>query len=79
MTPSHTRKNGKLYRYYVDMEVLKRGAEPGPASRLEQRGCFPHAAGLHNGHQDVEVLQLHAASEALAQFHRKTYCNTDIV
>src|SRR5262245_22224023 len=34
MTPSHTRRNGKLYRYYVDMDVLKRGAEPGPASRL---------------------------------------------
>jgi site-specific DNA recombinase len=34
MTPSHTRRNGKLYRYYVDMDVLKRGAEPGPAARL---------------------------------------------
>jgi site-specific DNA recombinase len=34
MTPSHTRRNGKLYRYYVDMDVLKRGAEPGPASRV---------------------------------------------
>jgi site-specific DNA recombinase len=34
MTPSHTRRNGKLYRYYVDMGVLKRGAEPGPASRV---------------------------------------------
>ena len=34
MTPSHTRRNGKLYRYYIDMDVLKRGAEPGPASRI---------------------------------------------
>jgi len=34
MTPSHTRRNGKLYRYYVDMDVLKRGAEPSPASRV---------------------------------------------
>ncbi len=34
MTPSHTRRNGKLYRYYVDMDVLKRGAAPGPASRI---------------------------------------------
>jgi DNA invertase Pin-like site-specific DNA recombinase len=34
MTPSHTRRNGKLYRYYLDMGVLKRGAEPGPASRV---------------------------------------------
>jgi site-specific DNA recombinase len=34
MTPSHTRRNGKLYRYYVDMDVLKRGAAPGPVSRI---------------------------------------------
>ncbi len=34
MTPSHTRRNGKLYRYYVDMGVLKRGGETGPASRV---------------------------------------------
>jgi site-specific DNA recombinase len=34
MTPSHTRRNGKLYRYYVDMDVLKRAAPPGPVSRI---------------------------------------------
>jgi DNA invertase Pin-like site-specific DNA recombinase len=34
MTPSHTRRNGKLYRYYIDMDVLKRGAAPGPISRI---------------------------------------------
>jgi site-specific DNA recombinase len=34
MTPSHTRRNGRLYRYYVSMDVIKRGAEPGPVSRI---------------------------------------------
>ena len=34
MTPSHTRRNGKLYRYYVSMDVLKRGAAPSPVSRI---------------------------------------------
>jgi DNA invertase Pin-like site-specific DNA recombinase len=34
MTPSHTRRNGKLYRYYVAMDVIKRAAEPGPVSRI---------------------------------------------
>jgi hypothetical protein len=34
MTPTHTRRNGKLYRYYIDMDVLKRGAAPGPVSRI---------------------------------------------
>jgi site-specific DNA recombinase len=34
MTPSHTRRNGKLYRYYLDMDVLKRGAATGPVSRI---------------------------------------------
>ena len=27
MTPSHTRKGGKLYRYYVSTDVLKRDAD----------------------------------------------------
>jgi site-specific DNA recombinase len=26
MTPTHTRRNGKLYRYYISTSVLKRGA-----------------------------------------------------
>ncbi len=34
MTPSHTRRNGKLYRYYIAMDVLKRGSTPGPVSRI---------------------------------------------
>ncbi len=34
MTPSHTRRDGKLYRYYVSMDVLKRGAEPSAVSRI---------------------------------------------
>jgi site-specific DNA recombinase len=34
MTPSHTRRNGKLYRYYIDMGVLKRAAPPSPVSRI---------------------------------------------
>jgi hypothetical protein len=34
MAPSHTRRNGKLYRYYIAMDVLKRGMEPGPVSRI---------------------------------------------
>jgi site-specific DNA recombinase len=34
MTPTHTRRNGKLYRYYIDMDVLKRGGAPGPVSRI---------------------------------------------
>ena len=29
-----------------------------------------HAAGLHDGHEDVQVLQLHPASDAIAQLHR---------
>ena len=28
-----------------------------------------HAAGLHHRHQDVQVLQLHPASDAIAQLH----------
>jgi len=34
MTPSHTRKGGKLYRYYVTTDVIKRGPEACPIKRV---------------------------------------------
>ena len=34
MTPSHTRRSGRLYRYYVSMDVLKDGATSCPVRRL---------------------------------------------
>jgi site-specific DNA recombinase len=34
MTPSHTRRGGKLYRYYVSTDVLKRDADACPVRRV---------------------------------------------
>ncbi len=34
MSPSHTRKNGRLYRYYVSQTVLKPGADDCPIGRV---------------------------------------------
>jgi site-specific DNA recombinase len=34
MSPTHTRKNGRLYRYYLSQTVLKRGAGDCPVSRV---------------------------------------------
>lgn len=34
MSPTHTRKGGKLYRYYVSQSVLKNGANACPVGRL---------------------------------------------
>ena len=34
MTPSHTRRKGKLYRYYVSTDVLKRDADACPVRRI---------------------------------------------
>jgi hypothetical protein len=34
MTPAHTRKGGKLYRYYVSTDVLKRDADACPVHRI---------------------------------------------
>jgi hypothetical protein len=34
MTPSHTRKGGKLYRYYVSTDVLKRDPDACPVRRV---------------------------------------------
>ncbi len=37
MSPSHTRKNGRLYRYYVTTEAIRRGYDTCPL------GCVPAA------------------------------------
>jgi site-specific DNA recombinase len=34
MSPTHTRKNGKLYRYYLSQTVLKQGSSDCPAARV---------------------------------------------
>jgi hypothetical protein len=34
MTPTHTRRQGRLYRYYVSTSVLKQGPETCPIGRI---------------------------------------------
>jgi DNA invertase Pin-like site-specific DNA recombinase len=34
MTPSHTRRGGKLYRYYADMSLIKTGRSNNPVKRI---------------------------------------------
>jgi len=34
MTPTHTRRGDKLYRYYISQSVIKRGADGSPGSRV---------------------------------------------
>ena len=34
MTPAHTRKGGKLYRYYVSTDVIRSGARASPIKRI---------------------------------------------
>jgi site-specific DNA recombinase len=34
MTPTHTRRRGKLYRYYVSMDVIKQGPDACPVRRV---------------------------------------------
>ncbi len=34
MSPTHTRKGGRLYRYYVSQAVLKQGRDTCPVGRL---------------------------------------------
>lgn len=41
MSPTHTRKSGRLYRYYISQSAIKRGAEasaikPIPAAEIER-------------------------------------------
>jgi hypothetical protein len=42
-------------------------------SGIEDLRRLPHAARLHHGHEHVEVLQFHPASEAIAQLHNNTH------
>ena len=34
MTPAHTRKRGKLYRYYVSSDLIRTGSSPSPIRRV---------------------------------------------
>jgi site-specific DNA recombinase len=34
MTPTHTRKSGRLYRYYVSQDVIRTGKSPSPIRRV---------------------------------------------
>lgn len=34
MSPTHTRKNGRLYQYYLSQTVLKQGSNDCPAARV---------------------------------------------
>ena len=43
---------------------------------LRSVGRLAHAAGLHHGHEDVQVVQLHSAADAIAQLHGGTHCRT---
>ena len=50
MTPSHTRRGGKLYRYYVSTDVLKRDADTCPVRRIPaaeiESAVIEHVRGL---------------------------------
>jgi hypothetical protein len=45
---------------------------------LRSAAAFVHAAGLRDNHQDMKVVQLHPASDAITQQHLGTYCGNDI-
>ncbi len=38
MSPTHTRKNGRLYRYYLSQTVLKQGSGDYPVTRVPAAG-----------------------------------------
>jgi hypothetical protein len=50
MTPTHTRRRGRLYRYYVTTRVLKEGPEACPVRRVPaaeiEQAVIDHIRGL---------------------------------
>jgi hypothetical protein len=45
---------------------------------IEALRCLAHTSGLHHGHEDVKVLQLHSASDAIVQLHGGTNIGIDM-
>src|SRR5258707_474872 len=45
---------------------------------VETLRCLAHAAGLRHGHQDVQVLQLHVASDTVLYLHDVTHSRADM-
>jgi site-specific DNA recombinase len=68
MTPAHTRKGGKLYRYYVSTDVLKRGAESCPVRRVPaaeiENAVIDQLRGLLRG-PEIIVRTWRAARQAI--------------
>ncbi len=50
----------------------------GRLGRVEQGGSLVHAAGLDDSHQDMQVVQPHAVSDAITDLHVITYCRINI-
>lgn len=46
---------------------------------VEELRCLAHAAGFQNGHQDVQVLQFHPASDTIAQLHGSTHSRIEMI
>ena len=47
--------------------------------RVQAPCRFPHAAELHGGHEDVQVVQLHAASDPITDLHGSPHIETAMV
>jgi hypothetical protein len=64
MTPTHTRKCGRLYRYYVSADVLKQPSSACPIRRIPAGEIEAAVIG--------QLRKLPTAPEIVARTHRTT-------
>src|SRR6266436_2991290 len=60
-----------LLQYVTSLTSAEHNPQIPP--RRQKTGRLVHAAGLRDSHQDTEVVQLHAACNAIADLHFDTY------
>jgi DNA invertase Pin-like site-specific DNA recombinase len=85
MTPSHTRRGGRLYRYYADMSLIKTGRSNNPVKRIPAAQIETAVVGqirslLHSpeiivatwrkARQEIKDLKEREVAEQLRQFER---------
>jgi hypothetical protein len=46
---------------------------------VEDFRCLAHAAGLHHRHEDVEILQFHSTSNAIAELHGPIHFDFEMI
>src|SRR4051812_2229308 len=77
MTPTHTRRPGRLYRYYVSMDVIKQGPDACPVRRAPVGGN--EAAVIDQGRALIQTPESVVRSWRAAQREDSAISENDVL